>query len=100
MSAMGLVARNMLEHLGVPDPVQFCKAERYYDELYGERFLGQVIFMGVHRGALHLKARDGAWKRRVLLLQQEMMSDLSALLPDKEIRRVEVRTGPLPERPS
>lgn len=94
---MASVARAMLGALGMPDPSAFEAAKRLFDRLYGERFLDQVVFVGLRRKALHLRARDGAWKRRAQVLEPQILADFQEFLGEEELNRVVISTGPLPD---
>ena len=96
-TGMGSLARSMLGGLGLPDPADFQAGARLFERLYGERFLDQVVFVGLRHHVIHLRARDGAWKRRAQVLEVQILADFQEFLGAADLRRVVVSTGPLPE---
>ena len=94
---MGSLARSMLGGLGLPDPASFQAGARLFERLYGERFLDQVVFVGLRHHAIHLRARDGAWKRRAQVLEAQILADFREFTGVTDLNRVVVSVGPLPE---
>ena len=96
-TAMGSLARSMLGALGLPDPASFQAGASLFERLYGERFLDQVVFVGLRHQTVHLRARDGAWKRRAQVLEAQILADFQEFTGATHLRRVVVTVGPLPE---
>ena len=75
------------------------RARRIFDELYAERFCGCVDFLGVRRGCVYLRVRDGTWVRRVKAFERQLLADLEVLGDGAEpARRLRLQVGPAPER--
>ena len=97
-TAMGSLARSLLGGLGLPDPAAFQAGARLFERLYGERFLDQVVFVGLRHQSIHLRARDGAWKRRAQVLEAQILADFKEFTAATHLSRVIVSVGPLPDQ--
>ena len=99
--SIGDAARSLLDGLGMGDYDDQARSRRIYNELYASRFAGQVDFIGIRRGVVYLRVRDGSWVRRVKAFETQLLHDLTTLGDlNHQPQRVAVKVGaPHPEEP-
>jgi hypothetical protein len=96
--SLGDAGRSALKALGMDDYEAQTRSRRIFDELYGDRFAGQVAFLGFRHGVVYLRVRDGSWVRRVRAFQTQLFRDLSTLAELNEVpRSLSIKVGPAPE---
>jgi len=85
--------------LGMGDHELQQRSQRIFDELYADRFAGQVRFLGLRKGVVYLRVRDGSWVRRVRAFETQIMRDLTTLgdLIDDPPSRLSIKVGPAPD---
>ena len=95
--ALGDAARGALEALGMDDYAVQKRSRHVFEQLYSDRFAGQVRFLGLRRNVVYLRVRDGSWVRRVKAFEAQIISDLKTLAELEEAPKyLSIKVGPAP----
>jgi len=95
---LGDAARGALRAMGMGDYDVQKRSRLIFEQLYGDRFAGQVRFLGLRRGVVYLRVRDGSWVRRVKAFETQIMRDLMTLAELEEApKHLSIKVGPAPE---
>ena len=88
-----------LHNLGMGDYELQQRSRRIFDELYADRFAQHVNFLGLRRGTVYLRVRDGSWVRRVRAYEAQILRDLTTLgeWPDGAPKKLAIKVGPAPD---
>jgi hypothetical protein len=96
--SLGDAARGALRALGMGDYEFQERSRKVFEQLYGDRFAGQVRFLGLRRGIVYLRVRDGSWVRRVKAFEAQIIRDLLTLAElDEAPKYLSIKVGPAPE---